>query len=76
MRFDEVVVHDMWQVGKKILLVVDTDYIPGLVFEYKGKYNFYGLKSKIKFGEKFIVARTRDYQYLCLREEATFEICA
>lgn len=76
MRFEEMVVHDMWKLGEKILLVVDTQYIPGLVFEYKGKNDFYGLKSKIKFGEKFIAARSRDYQYMSLKEEATFEICA
>lgn len=77
MRFGEVVVYDMWKQGNSILLVVDTKYIPGgLVLEYIGKQDFDGLKRRIKFGKKILVAISRDRQYITLREEATFSFCA
>lgn len=74
MRAYYVTVQDMWMHGKDIVLVVDTEHIPGLILDYSGNLDFYALKRKLKIGEKILVGIARDYSCITTKEE--FRFCA
>ena len=73
MRGYEVIVCDMWMIGKEICVVVDmVGGIPGLIFTYEGKYDLYNLKRRLKIGEKALVGISRDFSTITTQEEIMF----
>lgn len=73
MRGYEVIVWDMWMIGKEISVVVDmVGGISCLIFTYKGNYDLYSLKRKFKIGEKTLVGISRDFTTITTQEEFMF----